>query len=267
MRSGVEITMMDVGQGDGILIESETGKNYYIDGGSTTVKEVGKYRIVPCLKSKGISSIDYLILTHMDQDHISGATEMLEKCKEPGNVKIKNLLMPDTACKDEAYENMLKLAKKQNVSVMYLKKGDKLIDGMLSMNCLHPVSGFETEDRNDYSTVLLLNYKNFDMLFTGDVSNEGEQAVIDNPDLAQCDVLKAAHHGSKYTNSEDLLSIVKPAYTVISAAKDNDYGHPHKEVLERLDTCGSEHFCTIDYGAIKIKSNGETIAFDFYKKE
>lgn len=267
VRNGVEITMMDVGQGDGILIESETGKNYYIDGGSTTVNAVGKYRIVPCLKSKGIATLDYLILTHMDQDHISGATEMLETCKEPGNIKIKNLLLPDTACKDEAYQSMVELAKKQNVSVMYLKKGDKLIDGMLSMNCLHPVSGFKTEDRNDYSTVLLLNYKNFDMLFTGDVSNEGEQAVIDNPELTQCDVLKAAHHGSKYTNSEELLSIVKPAYTIISAAEDNDYGHPHKEVLERLTACGSEYFCTMDYGAIEIKSDGDAIVFDFYKKE
>lgn len=266
-RSGVEITMMDVGQGDGILIESETGKNYYIDGGSTTVNDVGKYRIVPCLKSKGIASLDYLIITHMDQDHISGATEMLENCRKPGNITIKNLLLPDVACKDEVYENMVKLAKKQQVSVMYLKKKDKLIDGMLSMNCLHPASGFETEDRNDYSTVLLLNYKNFNMLFTGDVSNEGEQAVIDNPELMQCDVLKAAHHGSKYTNSEELLSIVKPSYTVISAAKNNDYGHPHKEVLERLDACKSKYFCTMDYGAISIASDGEKVTFDFHKKK
>ena len=88
----LQIHYMDVGQGDGILIESETGKNYYIDGGSTTVKEVGKYRIVPCLKSKGISSIDYLILTHTDADHIGGLDVVLYKI--PCEKVLLSIIMP-----------------------------------------------------------------------------------------------------------------------------------------------------------------------------
>lgn len=264
-RSGVEINMLDVGQGDGILIESDTGKNYFIDGGSTTVKELGKYRITPALKSKGISCIDYVIITHMDQDHISGITELLEQSRISGNIKIKNLIVPDTGMKDEAYKNMVNLAKKQEVSVIYLKKGDKIKDGVLKFTCIHPEKGFATEDRNDYSTVLLLEYRKFRMLFTGDVSNEGEEAVIENPQLKQCDILKVAHHGSKYTNSKELLDIVKPRYALISAARGNDYGHPHKEVLDRLKVCGAKTFCTIDKGAIQVKSDGKHISINFYK--
>ena len=195
----------------------------------------------------------------MDQDHISGLIELLEKSNEPGAIIIETLVLPDTTLKDEAYLEMIELANLKNVHVMYLKKGDKIKDGELSLLCMHPYEGFQTEERNDYSTVLLLEYHKFSMLFTGDVANEGEKALIDNPVLPKCDVYKVAHHGSKYTNSESLLDRVAPTYAIVSAGEGNRYGHPHKEVLERFENRNCPCFSTIEYGAVEVSITKDTM--------
>lgn len=254
----LQVTMLDVGQGDGILIQSPNETNYFIDGGSTSVNELEQYRISPCLESKGITCIDYAIITHMDKDHISGITSLLEKSKDPGAIQIKTLIVPNTSMKDNAFESMVQLAEQQKVTVMYFEKGDKLIDGELTFTCMHPYEKFATQERNDYSTVLYMKYQNFSMLFTGDVANEGEQALINNEKLPECDIYKVAHHGSKYTNSDALLDKVKAKFAIVSAGKDNDYGHPHEEVRKRLSDRNCSCFCTIDYGAIQINSDGAT---------
>ncbi|MDE7422917.1 MAG: DNA internalization-related competence protein ComEC/Rec2 [Lachnospiraceae bacterium] len=261
--SCLTVTMLDVGQGDGILIENSTGKIFFIDGGSTSVKQLGKYRISPCLKSKGISSIDYACVTHLDQDHISGLTELMEGCDTTGNIKINHLVLPDTSLKDEAYQNMVQLAADKNIPVIYLKKGDKLMDGDLKFTCLHPYPEFITNDRNNYSTVLWMQYGNMDMLFTGDVSDEGEDAITESG-LPECEVLKVAHHGSKYTSSEKFLEQVLPKYAIISAGENNRYGHPHKEALERLEEIGTKTFCTIDYGAIVLQTDGNKLKMSWF---
>ena len=221
-QTKLEITMMDVGQGDGILIQNRNQNTYLIDGGSTSVSGLEQYRLTPCLKSKGISTINYAILTHMDEDHISGIKELIEKSGEPGNITVQHLILPDTNLRDEAYLEMVDLAAKKQIAVIYFKKGDTLSDGALSFYCEHPYEGFETEERNDYSTVLCLKYKKFTMLFTGDVANEGEQALINSSTLGECDIYKAAHHGSQYTNSEELLNKVNPKVSLISAGKGNN---------------------------------------------
>lgn len=263
--SRLTVTMLDVGQGDGILIENVTGKTFFIDGGSTSVKQLGKYRISPCLKSKGISAIDYACVTHMDEDHISGLIELMEKCNFAGNIKINNLVLPDTSLKDEPYQNMVDLAASKNIPVIYLKKGDKLRNGDLKFTCLHPYKDFATDNRNNYSTVLWMQYGNMDMLFTGDVSDEGEEAIIENG-LPECEVLKAAHHGSKYTNSKKFLEQVLPKYAIISAGEDNRYGHPHIETLERLEAVGAKIFCTINCGAIEVQTDGKKVSISSLKK-
>lgn len=263
----LQITLLDVGQGDGILIESPSGKNYLIDGGSLSVKQLEQYRLTPCLKSKGITTIDCAFITHMDQDHISGIQELMQKTASPGAIQIKNLAVPDIGQKDETYQSLVELAKKQRINVFYIKKGDKLIDGNLTMTCCHPYKGFSSEDRNASSTVLHLKYKEFCILFTGDVQEEGEQCLIEEP-LEECQVYKLAHHGSRYTNSEELLDKLQPKYAIVSAGKGNDYGHPHEEVLQRLKERNCETFCTIEQGAIILKSNGHhTYIYGYHGEE
>lgn len=185
----------------------------------------------------------------------------MEECDKTGNIKINHLVLPDTMLKDEAYQNMVQLAKNKNIPIIYFKKGDKLIDGDLKITCLHPYPGFETDNRNNYSTVLWMQYKDMDMLFTGDVSDEGEDALIESG-MPECEILKLAHHGSKYTNSEEFLAQVSPQYAVVSAGKDNDYGHPNKEVIERLEAIGTKTYCTIDYGAIELKTDGKRLSIN-----
>ena len=250
--NNLSITVMDVGQGDGILLRNETGTTYFIDGGSTDIKNLGQYRITPCLKAKGISYIDYALVTHMDQDHISGLMELLEKQEEPGVIQIGTLILPDTDLKDDAFLKMVKLAMKKNINVTYLKKGDKIIDGELSLSCLHPYKGFNTTERNAYSIVLYMKYHSFSMLFTGDVEKEGEEALIANKELPKCDIYKVAHHGSQYTNSDSLLDRLQPHYAIVSAGEGNRYRHPHKEVLQRLASRKCPCFSTIDHGAIEV---------------
>ena len=261
-KKDLEITMMDVGQGDGILIQQKQGVNCLIDGGSTSEDKVGKYRMIPCLKSKRITSLQYVFVTHTDEDHISGISELLEKSGEPGEILIEHLVMPDTTLVEESYEALVALAKTRGVPVIYLKKGDKIESGQLSLECIHPYEGFETTEKNDYSTVLLLNYFDFSMLFTGDVANEGEQALIENEQLGHCDIYKVSHHGSKYTNSETLLDQLTPECAVVSAGEGNRYGHPHKEVLERLQQRNCTCITTIDYGALTIQSDGSKVTVD-----
>ncbi len=250
--NNLSITVMDVGQGDGILLRNETGTTYFIDGGSTDIKNLGQYRITPCLKAKGISYIDYALVTHMDQDHISGLMELLEKQEEPGVIQIGTLILPDTDLKDDAFLKMVKLAMKKNINVTYLKKEDKIIDGELSLSCLHPYKGFNTTERNAYSIVLYMKYHSFSMLFTGDVEKEGEEALIANKELPKCDIYKVAHHGSQYTNSDSLLDRLQPHYAIVSAGEGNRYRHPHKEVLQRLASRKCPCFSTIDHGAIEV---------------
>lgn len=251
ISSELTVTMLDVGQGDGILIENTSGKNYFIDGGSTSIKQLGKYRITPCLKSKGIVTIDYAFITHVDQDHISGIMELLEGNNVAGNIKIGHLVMPDTSLIDDAYNEMIKLANEKNIPIVYLKKGDVIQDQELRLTCLHPYKEFQTNERNNYSTVLWLQYNSIDMLFTGDVSEEGEDEIL-KTGLPQCEVLKVAHHGSKYTNSVEMLEQVRPRYALISSGEGNDYGHPHQEVLERLEDVGAKILRTDECGAITI---------------
>ena len=250
--NNLSITVMDVGQGDGILLRNETGTTYFIDGGSTDIKNLGQYRITPCLKAKGISYIDYALVTHMDQDHISGLMELLEKQEEPGVIQIGTLILPDTDLKDDAFLKMVKLAMKKNINVTYLKKEDKIIDGELSLSCLHPYKGFNTTERNAYSIVLYMKYHSFSMLFTGDVEKEGEEALIANKELPKCDIYKVAHHGSQYTNSDSLLDRLQPHYAIVSAGEGNRYRHPHKEVLQRRASRKCPCFSTIDHGAIEV---------------
>ena len=163
---GLNMTFLDVSQGDGIYIQSDTGKNYLIDGGSSDVSQLGKYRLEPFLKAKGIRTIDYAFMTHADFDHISGLKELLG---EETSITLKHLLLPNISYIDEAYEELGSLAKENNTKVIYIEKGDVIRDGRLSITCLHPTKEYISSSRNDYSTVLSMEYEDFKGLFVGDL--------------------------------------------------------------------------------------------------
>lgn len=270
-RSGFSITFLDVGQGDGISMESPEGLQYFIDGGSSDITKVGSGRIEPFLSYKGIKTIDYYMISHMDADHISGLLEILEGYSlnlidvNSGGVHIRHLVLPKTRQKDDAYKKIESLALKNKIPVIYFGKGDKLLDREVTIRCLHPSGKFTEEERNESSMVLEVTYKNFKILLTGDVEGIGEERLLEGNELKDVDVLKAAHHGSENSMSEEFLRLVKPEHTIISCGKDNRYGHPHPALIDRLRGIGSRYYITPLEGAITITSDGNSYQLSSFK--
>ena len=258
-RDMLTVTMLDVGQGDGMVIRTPDNRVITIDGGSTSVDLVGKYRMMPFLKSQCIREIEYAVMTHADSDHVNGLLELMKESDKNG-VKIKNLVLPAISLKDEAYNQMIQTAGKHHIPVRYITKGDYMQFGEVKFQCIHPCAETISEDRNDYSTVLKLTYKKFSMIFTGDISSTQEQEIAE--DLKQCTILKVAHHGSKYSSCDNFLQTLSPRYSLISVGEKNLYGHPHQDTLQRLEASGSIVLRTDESGEITVKSGGENMVLE-----
>lgn len=263
-----QITVLDVGQGDGIHIRHDS-LNCLIDGGSSDVSSVGTYRLEPYFLSRGVDALDYVFVTHGDDDHISGVREMLEN--QTFGVKIRNLVMPPLEYQDEKLIELAQIAVKNGTRVTVMDPGDKITTGAaeeekgMILTCIGPESGLEVEPGNETSLVLDLSFGEFDMLFTGDVEGSGEESLISSGLLRDYDILKAAHHGSKNSGTEEFLQITAPEYAVISAGKDNRYGHPHAETLQRLNDAGCTVYSTQDNGAVMIRSDGVTMTINGFQ--
>ena len=263
-----QITVLDVGQGDGIHIRHDS-LNCLIDGGSSDVSSVGTYRLEPYFLSRGVDALDYVFVTHGDDDHISGVREMLEN--QTFGVKIRNLVMPLLEYQDEKLIGLAQAAAKNGTRVTVMDPGDKITTGAaeeekgMVLTCIGPESGLEVEPGNETSLVLDLSFGEFDMLFTGDVEGSGEESLISSGLLRAYDILKAAHHGSKNSGTEEFLQITAPEYAVISAGKDNRYGHPHAETLQRLNDAGGTVYSTQDNGAVMIRSDGVTMTINGFQ--
>ena len=250
-KGSLELTFLDVGQGDCACIQTASGTCYLIDGGSTTVSKVGKYRILPFLKASGIRRLQGIFVSHMDQDHVNGIQELLEMVKtKETQLKVERLFLSQCAGTTEELEKLENLGKQAGCQVVYIQKGSKIRDKDLLIECLGP--GQIYENSNESSQVLHVSKGDFDALFTGDVEGKGEEQVLEL--LQECsvtwEVLKVAHHGSKNSSKEAFLDCVKPKQAVISCGKDNSYGHPHREVMERLETRTQRIFITWKEGAV-----------------
>jgi competence protein ComEC len=179
--------------------------------------------------------------------------------------------LPNIETKDEAYMELETLAKEKGISLQYISTGDVILDGEIKMVCLHPIANYEAKSSNAYSTVMSISYGEFDMLLTGDLEKEGEvelTKLLQNLDYranyairpaTDYDILKVAHHGSKNSTSEEILRMIRPEISLISCGEDNSYGHPHKELIERLKHIGSELKITYEKGAITIKTDGKKV--------
>lgn len=289
-RSGLRVTMLDVGQGDGIVLSfGET--DILIDGGSSDQSELSRYRLEPFLLSQGIDSIELAILTHDDIDHCSGLIGMLE---DPDRaISIERLCLPDIgeASKGENFRHIEALAESVGIPVSYLSAGESIelfedtagwrsFKGAgagqktgLELMCFNPVRDKDYLEANAYSATLYLTYGKFSMLLTGDLEEEGEQDVIRylSDELGataqqsmKVTVLKVAHHGSRGATTEEFLKVVQPRVALISAGRDNRYGHPHRELLERLMAAGTDIYITNESGAITVQTDGSTAEIKQY---
>jgi competence protein ComEC len=259
--SDCEITMVDIGQGDSIVIRSGS-QVITIDGGSSSVSDVGTYRMEPYLQSQGIDTIDCAVITHLDSDHYNGITELIE---EDYGITIKRLALSPYVKEDEGYEELEALAEAHKIPIVWLSAGDKITAGNLTLQVLYPGVNMEIDDSNARSIVLLADYKNgmWRGLFTGDLELQGEETFLETATVGMVDFLKVGHHGSKNATSEALLDMLKPQVAWISAGINNLYGHPHADTINRLQTYGCKIFGTYDCGALTVKLD-ETIKYSGY---
>lgn len=277
---GLSIDMLDVGQGDGIFVQSRDGTSYLFDGGSLDVKNVGKYRILPFLKARGISCLDYVVVSHCDRDHISGIKELIEL--SDNTFSIKCLVMPDIVNKEgeKSYIELVNLAIDKGVSVMYMTQGMSIDSKQLNVTCLHPCKGYEYEESNDYSAIYKVWVDGFSMLMMGDAGEKTEKCLMEDINeindineikkineisaqevgslnspfsLRNISVLKVGHHGSKSSTSQEFLQEITPMVSLISCGKDNSYGHPHEKTLLRLKEVDSAVYRTDECGAIEVR--------------
>ena len=292
-RDGLEIHMLDIGQGDAIVLEMPGGQNVLLDGGSTTVTDVGRGRILPFLRYEGIRKLDYIFVTHTDLDHISGITEILDGMIEgTTSLRAETLVLPYLREKGEAYEELCGKAERAHMRVIRVKAGDAFRFGgpglwsrgassgdpgtgasfrEVSVTVLGPDPGRETVpvNVNAQCIVAALSFGKFDCLLTGDVVEEGEENLLEilRRTGKEFEVLKVAHHGSKYSTPEELLSIVRPDLCLISAGRYNRYGHPHAELLDRLYAAGADVRITRYGGELSVATDGEAYRFRAFKGE
>lgn len=253
----LEITVLDVGQGDGISIRGPQGTTVFIDGGSSDRSKLGEYCIEPFLESQGIGTLDYAFITHGDYDHYSGIAEMLER--QDKGIKIRNLVLPMNYKEDEALVKLAAQARNASVTVLMMRAGDSLRDGEMVITCLHPAKANSKVSGNEGSMVLSVTYGEFSMLCTGDIEGEGEELLTKRVRGKEYDVLKVAHHGSKYSTTEKFLKACSPEIAVISAGKWNSYGHPHQELLGRLKEAKCLVYDTRKNGAIILQTDGNSL--------
>lgn len=254
----LQISMIDVGQGDSILLRTQH-ETILIDGGSTSKKKVGKYSIIPYLSYEGIGTLDAVVVTHEDRDHISGILEIFDLVKK-GDFAINNLVLPDVykLCRKEGYLELENAAKELGIPISYISCGEKLAFNDVELTCLNPQKNMSVEGANEYSTVLYLKYRQFTALFTGDVEGAGQEHLLSDikrnkAEYSNLTLLKVAHHGSRYTTDTEFVEILRPKVAFISCGVDNSYGHPHAELLERLKDAGSKVYRTDESGNISVE--------------
>lgn len=241
------VHFLDVGQGDCEFIELPNSQCMLIDA---STKEYGD-DIVEAIKGYGYSEIDYVVATHPHADHIGGMSEVID------SFDIGKIYMPRTSSNSKSFEGLLTSISNKNLSINTAKTGTTIYsDNGINIEILSPISSFY-EETNDYSAVVKLEYGESSFLFMGDAEKPVETELIEKYgyDL-DVDVLKAGHHGSRYSSSTEFLDYVTPEYTVISCAKENSYGHPHSETIKRLNNVNTQIFRTYELGNITVSCDG-----------
>ncbi len=243
----MRVHFIDVGQGDSILIESPNGKTMLVDGG---VKGVGQ-EVVAYLKGLGVNKLDIVVATHPDADHIGGLIPVLN------TVPIKQFYDSGKVHTSQTFEEMLTLIDEKSIPYHVPKTGDMLdFDKDLLVKVLN--ADEYAADNNDASIVLKITYGNVSFLLTGDAGVALEKEMLQYD--VRATVLKAGHHGSNTSSSMDFIQAVKPKVTILSYGQDNKYGHPHAEVMERLQAVGSKVYATAEAGTIIVSTDGVNYA-------
>lgn len=250
------ISFIDVGQGDSMLISTPKGKKILIDGGGSRDEEsfnIGKQTLIPYLLNKGITKLDYILISHFDSDHVGGILSVLEE------LKVEKVIICEQE-ENENYRRFKEIVKNKKIKVYVVKKGDNVkIEENILLNILWPKDEKIKENAiNNNSIVAKLNYKNFSILLTGDIEKIAENEILkeyENSNILNANILKVAHHGSKSSSINEFLEKVKPQIALIGVGEENTFGHPNEGVLKRLKNINTKIYRTDKKGEITIKIN------------
>ncbi|MBE6538211.1 MAG: MBL fold metallo-hydrolase [Ruminococcaceae bacterium] len=245
----VEVHVIDVGQGDSILIKTELG-NVLIDAGTGDSEELSLY-----LDSQDVSDFEYCIFTHPHEDHIGGADMIIE------DYGVRNVIMSPTSTNTATFDRLLDALERSDANVIEAETGDKYQFGDLEIFILAPVVTDNSRDTNNSSVIARITYGGVRMMFTGDAEHIEEADVLEGYSAAtlDCDFLKMGHHGSSTSSSKAFMDAVTPSVAAISCGIDNSYGHPHRETLEMLRERNIEYHRTDELGSIVYVCDGKTI--------
>jgi competence protein ComEC len=238
-----QLTMLDVGQGDCLAVETLTDHFYLTDGGSSSVQNVGTYRILPFMKQRGVGKVEGIFVTHGDEDHVNGIEELL------GEIRVKQLFLP-VWMREAEDQSLQKRAKEEKTAIRYLQQGDIIRDGDVTFHVLYPDEEETGEDGNSGSLTLKVEYGKLKILLTGDLTGNGEEKV--KKENISCQILKVAHHGSGSSTDEEFLDKARPDFALISCGERNRYGHPAPELLRRLKSKGIRVYDTRKDGAVSF---------------
>ena len=244
------VHFIDVGQGDSALIITPEQKIMLIDAGTFESKDY----LTEYLKACKITSIDYFVLTHPHADHIGGAAQIFDE------FEVTNVILPDAVTDTSTYKKVLRKIEAEDCGVITPEPKKEYSLGNARFTILGPVDTYP-DVLNNMSVVIRLDYGSTSFLFTGDAETQSETDMLDYfpASYFQADVLKLGHHGSSTSTSDEWLAAVRPKYAVVSCGKNNDYGHPHREIVSKLQTSGITWFRTDESGSIVMSSDGKKI--------
>ncbi|MDK2933335.1 MAG: competence protein ComEC [Clostridiales bacterium] len=255
----LEVTFINVGQGDCILLKSPDNKTILIDGGGSRDQsdyDIAENIVIPYLLKRGIMSIDVAIISHYHADHAEGILSMLN------SLPIKTLLLPLREQNNQLKQALIEDAKRHRVPIYYLSKDDNIrVNNKIVLEVLNPdfsqITGLAPNENNQ-SLVLRLKYGQISFLFTGDIEREAEEYIVESGSSVAADVLKIPHHGSDTSSNESFLEAVSPRFAVISVGR-NNFGHPSTQVLERLQNKKLDIYRTDVHGTITFIVDGNRI--------
>lgn len=242
------VHFIDVGQGLSILVQSG-GQNLVYDGGDQSHAD----QVVSYLQQQNVQTIDYMIASHYDEDHIGG----LIKCMD--TFSVSNLIGSDYIHTSDLYNTFMNTATGNAITVQYPSVGDTFSFGTGSFTILAP-NGI-SQDSNENSVVIKLENGSNSFIFTGDAEENSEQDMISTGMNLDCDVLSVGHHGSSSSTTWDFLEATSPSYAVISCGAGNQYNHPSSETMGRLSDMGIPVFRTDKQGTVAVVSDGTTLTW------
>lgn len=245
--AGLQVTFIDVGQGDSIAVQCDSS-SLLIDAGPNTATD----QLLKTLGNLGIHRFDTLVITHPHEDHIGGMDRVIQ------NFDIGKVLMPDATTTTKTFSDLLAAISNKGFSISHPAPGFNFSVGAADCTVLAPNSP-TYDDLNNYSIIIRLVYGNTSFLFTGDAQTDSEKEMLNRNLVLKSDVLKVGHHGSSTSTSNGFLSAVSPRYAVISVGKDNDYGHPHPGTLAKLNAAGAQTYRTDLNGTITFNSDGTNL--------